>query len=142
MRRGRVSRAPLARDDDDRDLAFALGQRVMAGVKMAAERSYRLRQPGIVHPDLARPAQGAAGLEQRVIALLLLGRHLVIGNLGIATKGRRLGHGRSPQRSATRQRIYLRAARRRGLRRPGLTAVMTAPDLAAVGGARHPVRLM
>ena len=81
-------------------------------------------------------------LEQRAIALLLLGRHLVIGNLGIAAEGRRLGHGRSPQRSATRQRIDLRAARRRRLRRPSLAPVVTAPDLAAIGGARHPVRLM
>src|SRR2546423_10907444 len=86
MRSGRVSRAPLAGDDDDRDLAFALGQRVMAGVKMAAERSYRLRQLGIVHPHLARPAQRTAVLEQRATALLLLGRHLVIRNLGIATE--------------------------------------------------------
>src|SRR5437763_9015515 len=98
----------------------------MAGVKMAAERSYRLRQFGIVHPDLARPAQRSAGLEQRAIALLLLGCHLVIRDLGVAAERRRLGHGRSPQRSATRQRIDLRSARRRWLRRPALTAVMTA----------------
>src|SRR5262249_20520605 len=92
---GRVSRVPLAVDDDDGDLAFALGQRVMAGMKMAAERSDRLCQLGIVYPDLARSAQRTAGLEQRTITLLLLERHLVIRDLGIAAKGRRVGHGKS-----------------------------------------------
>src|SRR5216683_7859942 len=59
---------------------------------MRAERSRRLRQLGVVHPDLARPAHLAAGLNQRAIAFLLLRRHLVIGDLGIAAKSRRVGH--------------------------------------------------
>jgi hypothetical protein len=46
-------------------------QRVMARVKMGAERRRRLCQFRIVHPDLARPANLAADLFYKAIALLL-----------------------------------------------------------------------
>jgi hypothetical protein len=39
MRVGRVGRMPFAVDDDDGDLALALGERVAAGVEMGPERS-------------------------------------------------------------------------------------------------------
>jgi hypothetical protein len=82
---------PFAVDDDDGDLALALAQRI-AGAEMRAERPHHLRQLGIVHPDPARPGHLAAGLDQRAIAFLLLRRHPVIGKLGIAAKGRGVGH--------------------------------------------------
>ena len=83
---------PFAVDDDDGDLALALGERVAAGVEMGPERSRGLYQLGVMHPDLARPAGRTTGLEQKAIAFLLLLRHLVIRNLGVAAEGRRLGH--------------------------------------------------
>src|SRR6266478_778791 len=92
MRVGRIGGMPFAVDDADGDLALALRERVPAGVKMCAERSCSLRQLGIVHPDLARPAHLAAGLDQRAIAVLLLRRHLVVRNLGIAAKSWCVGH--------------------------------------------------
>src|ERR1700731_3281563 len=98
MRVGRVSRMPFAVDDDDGDLALALRQGISAGVKMRAERRRRLRQLGIMHPDLAWPAGGAPDLDEKPIALLLLRRHLVIGDLGIAAKGWCVGHFRAPRR--------------------------------------------
>src|SRR5438132_358067 len=49
-----------------------------------------------MHIDLVRAGQPTARLNQRAIAFLLLGRHLLIGNLGIASKRGCLGHGRSP----------------------------------------------
>src|SRR3984893_13975169 len=141
MRGGRVSRMPFAVDDDDGNLALALGERVAAGMEMRTERRRRLHQFGIMHPDLARPAGGPPHLDQKAIALLLLRRHLVIGDLGIAAKSRRLRHfgfsqlvGRMSEASsatvrpyglaecaslfrpaagsAPRQRVDLRAARR------------------------------
>src|SRR5690349_15503383 len=63
---------------------------------MRAERTRGLRQLGIVHPDPARSAQLAASLDQRAIALLLLRRHLLIGDLGITAKGWRIGHFQFP----------------------------------------------
>src|ERR1700730_6603605 len=98
MRGGRVSRMPFAVDDDDGDLALALGKRVTAGMEMRTERRRRLHQFGIMHPDLARPPGRAANCDQEAIALLLLRRHLVIGDLGVAAKSRRLGHFRTPSR--------------------------------------------
>src|SRR3984893_17420704 len=92
MRIGWIGRMPFAVDDADGDLALALRERVPAGVKMRAEQSCCLRQLGVVYPDLARPAHLAAGLDQRSITSLLLRRHLVIGDLGIAAKSRRVGH--------------------------------------------------
>jgi len=83
---------PFAVDDDNGDLALALAERVMAGVEMGAERPRGFRQFGVVHPDLARPADSAAGLDQRAVALLLFRRHPVIGDLGVTAKGWRFGH--------------------------------------------------
>ena len=59
---------------------------------MRAERPGDLRQLRIVHPDLARPGEPAAGLHHGAIAFLLLRRHLLVGDLGVATKGWRVGH--------------------------------------------------
>ena len=61
---------PLAVDDDDGDLALTLGQRV-AGPEISTQRPHHLRKPGVVHPDLVRPAERTAGLDQRAISLLL-----------------------------------------------------------------------
>src|ERR1700756_5630550 len=94
MRAGRVGRMPFAVDDADGDLALPLGKRVMAGMKMSPERSRGLRQFGVVYPDLTRPADLTADLFQNAIALLLLGRHFVIGDLGVTAKGRCVGHFR------------------------------------------------
>src|ERR1700752_1384911 len=84
---------PFAVDDAHRDIALALLQRI-AGAEMSAHRPHHLRQLGVVHPDLVWPAERTAGLDQRAITLLLLRRHLVIGNFDIAAKGRRIGHFR------------------------------------------------
>src|SRR5437773_2081560 len=92
MRGGRVRRMPLAVDDDDGDLALALAERIAAGVEMRAERRRRLYQLRVVHPDLARPAGGAADLHQKTIALLLFRRHLVIRDLGVTAESRCFGH--------------------------------------------------
>jgi hypothetical protein len=83
---------PFAVDDADGDLAFPFAERVVAGVEMRAERGRSLRQPGIVHPDLARSTNLAADLFYKAIALLLLWSHLLVGNLGITAKGGGLGH--------------------------------------------------
>src|SRR5262249_59616516 len=85
----------LAANDADSDLALALAERI-AGAEMRPERPHHLRQLGVVHIDLVRARQPTARLNQRAIAFLLLGRHLLIGNLGIASKRGCLGHGRSP----------------------------------------------
>src|SRR5215469_9894032 len=92
MRIGRIGRMPFAVDDADGDFALALGKRVMAGMEMGAERPRRPRQLWIVHPDLARPSDAAADLDQRAITLPLLRRHLVKGDLGVTAKGWRIGH--------------------------------------------------
>src|ERR1051326_5092631 len=55
-------------------------------------------QLGVVHPDLRRAAGRPPHLDEKPIPLLLLRRHLVIGDLGIAAKSRRLGHLLSPSR--------------------------------------------
>jgi len=96
VRIGRVGRVPFAGDDADSNLALALGERV-AGAEMRPERPHHLRQLGVVHIDLVRAGQPTARLNQRAIAFLLLGRHLLIGNLGIASKRGCLGHGQSPR---------------------------------------------
>src|SRR2546425_7584826 len=85
----------LAADDADGDLALALAERV-AGAEMRPERPHHLRQLGVVHIDLVRAGQPAARLDQRAIAFLLLRRHLIIGNLGIASESGCLGHWLSP----------------------------------------------
>ena len=77
---------PLAVDDDDGDLALTLGERV-AGPEISTQRPHHLRQPGVVHPDLVRPAERATGLDQRTITLLLLRRHLIVRNFGVAAEG-------------------------------------------------------
>src|SRR4030095_6735259 len=91
MRIGRVDRMPLAVDDDDGDLALALAERI-AGSEMRSEGAHHLRQLRVVHPDLVGAGQTAARLDQRAVGVLLLRAHLVVGNLGIASEGRRLGH--------------------------------------------------
>jgi hypothetical protein len=83
---------PFAVDDADGDLALALGKRVMLGMEMGAERSSSLCQLGVMDPDLARPAELAADLDQKAITVLLLRRHLLIGDLGVPAEGWRIGH--------------------------------------------------
>src|SRR5712671_5583568 len=102
MRSGRVGGMPFAIDDDDRDLALALAERIAAGVEMGAERRRRLYQLWVVHPDLAWTAGRAADLHQKAITLLLLRGHLVIGDLGVAAEGGRLGHLGVPSRGGLR----------------------------------------
>src|ERR1700751_2876015 len=92
MRACWVCRMPFAVDDADGDLALALGKREMPGMEMGAERSRSLRQLGVMDPDFARPAELTADLDQKAIALLLLRRHLLKGDLGVTAKGRRIGH--------------------------------------------------
>src|SRR6202040_1340603 len=93
MRVGWVGRMPFAVDDDNRDLALALGERVAAGVEVGTERSRGLHQLGIMHPNFARAAGRPTRLDQKAIALLLLRCHLVIRDLGVAAEGwRGLGH--------------------------------------------------
>src|SRR5580658_5199718 len=77
----------LAGDDADGDLALALGERVMAGMEMGAERPRDLRQLRIMHPDFARPGEPATALDHGAITLLLCWCHLLVGNLGITTEG-------------------------------------------------------
>src|SRR5262245_59046733 len=84
---------PFAGDDADSDLALA--ERV-AGAEIRPERPHHLRQLGVVHIDLVRAGQSAARLDQRAVAFLLLRRHLLIGNLGIASERGCLGHWLSP----------------------------------------------
>src|SRR5262249_53796837 len=47
----------------------------------------------IVHVDLVRAGQPPARLDQRAVGVLLLRSHLIVGDLGIASEGRRVGHG-------------------------------------------------
>src|SRR5271155_3779326 len=82
----------LAGDDADGDFTLALSQGVTAGVEMGAEWPRDLRQVRIVHPDFARPGEPATALDHGAVALLLRRCHLLIGNLGITTKGWRIGH--------------------------------------------------
>src|SRR5580698_8024221 len=82
----------LAGDDADGDLALTLGERVMTGMEVGAERPRDLRQLRIVHPDFARPGQPATALDHGAIALLLRRRHSLVGDLGITTKGWRIRH--------------------------------------------------
>src|SRR5713101_8219533 len=96
MRVGRVGRMPFAVDDADGDLALAFGKGVIARLEMDAERSRGLRQFGIVHPDLIRPQKPAAGFDQRAVGLLLLRRHLLVGDLRVTAKGWLIGHFKSP----------------------------------------------
>jgi hypothetical protein len=93
-RRGRMKRAD---EDADRALALALAERI-AGAEMRPERPHHRRQLGVVHIDLVRAGSPTARLKQRAIACLLLVRHLLLENLGIASKRGGLGHGRSPGR--------------------------------------------
>src|SRR5262249_43957724 len=76
-------------------LALALAERV-AGAEMRPEWPHHLCQLRVVHIDLVWARQPAARLDQRAIAFLLLRRHLLIGNLGIASERGCLGHGRAP----------------------------------------------
>src|SRR5205814_9390692 len=89
MRVGRMGGMPSAVDYDDGDLALALGERVAAGGEIGAQRSRGLYQLGVMHPDLARPAGRATGLDEQAIARLLLRCHFVIRDLGVASERRR-----------------------------------------------------
>src|ERR1700737_1292784 len=91
MRIGRVGRMPFAVDDDDGDLALAFAQGI-AGAEISSERPHYLHELGVVHIDFVRSGQAPARLDQRAIAFLLLRRHLVVGDLGIAAESGRLGH--------------------------------------------------
>src|SRR5437588_5011775 len=98
---------PFAVDNADGDLTLTLGKRVMAGMKMGAERSRSLRQLGVMDPDPARPAELAADLDHRSIRLLLFRRHLLVGDFGVPAKGGRIRHFGSPSQWDWR-RILLR----------------------------------
>src|SRR6516225_4978050 len=58
---------------------------------MRAEQPCHLGELRIVHPDLGWAGQAAARLDHRLVALLLLGAHLVERDLGIAAERRSLG---------------------------------------------------
>jgi hypothetical protein len=58
----------------------------------AAETAKSFGRWSSKHPNLARPAGRATGLDQKAIPLLLFRRHLVIGNFSVTAKGRRIGH--------------------------------------------------
>src|SRR3954452_20243229 len=105
MRARRVCRMPFAVDNADGDLALALGKRVMPGMEMRAERSRSLRQLGVMDPDLARPAELTADLDQKAIALLLLRRHLLIADLAVTAKGGRIGHLEFPSQRGLRHHL-------------------------------------
>src|SRR5271165_4527764 len=92
MRGGRVGGMKVAGDDADGDLPLAFGEGITAGVEVAAERARDFGQFWIVHPDLAGPGKAAAGLHHGVVAVLLLWRHLVIGDFGVTAEGWRVGH--------------------------------------------------
>src|SRR5271166_6189159 len=98
MRARRVSRMPFAVNDADCDLALAFGQRVVAGMEMSAERRRCFGQLGVMHPDLARPADLTTGVDHKAIALLLLRRHLFIGDLDVTAEGRPIRHFGLPSR--------------------------------------------
>src|SRR6266567_8515254 len=83
---------PAAGDDADGDLALALAQGVVAWLKMRAVRAGDFRELRIMHPDLGRARQAAAGLDHRLVALLLFRSHPVVGDFGVAAEGRGLGH--------------------------------------------------
>src|SRR5262249_60698301 len=86
-------RAPLAGDRDPGDLPLALGQRRLPGREVLAERGGGAKQRRVVHPHLVRAGQSAArALDQEAVAILLLGGHLVEGNLGVASERRGRAH--------------------------------------------------
>src|SRR5262249_8758885 len=47
----------------------------------------------IVDVDLVRAGQPPVRLDQRAVRVLLLRGHLIVGDLGITSEGRRVGHG-------------------------------------------------
>src|SRR5215468_8048122 len=79
---------PVARDDTDRDLPLALGQRVATGLKMNAESADDLCELWIMNPNLNWARQAPARLNDGVIGILLFSGHLVVGYLGVASEGR------------------------------------------------------
>ena len=93
MRVGRVGRMELAVDDDDGDLAFPLRERI-PGAEIGAERTHDIGQLRVVHIDLVRARQPAAGLDQALVRLLLLRGHLVVGDFGVASESGCVGHER------------------------------------------------
>src|ERR1700722_18152862 len=95
---------PFAVDDDDGDLALTFAERVFARLEMSAERRRNLRQFRVVHPNLVGSTERTAGLDRKPVAFLLLRRHLVIGDLGVAAKGGRLGHLGPPSEVQSRAR--------------------------------------
>src|SRR5262249_61330432 len=75
------------------DLPLALGQRRLPGGEVLAERGGGAEQLRVVHPYLVRAGQSAArALDQEAIAFLLLGGHLVDGNLGVTSERRGRAH--------------------------------------------------
>lgn len=75
-------------DDADRDLAFTLGQRVAARLKMRAERADEFCEFWIVDPDLHRARQASARLHDGVVGILLFGRHPIGRDFRVASEGR------------------------------------------------------
>ena len=92
VRVGGVGRMPVAVDDADGDLALAFGEGVLARVEVGAERPDGLGQLGVMDPDLGWTGERAPGFDQGAVALLLLGGHLLVGDLDVAAKGWRVGH--------------------------------------------------
>src|SRR5207237_530673 len=90
--------------------------------EIGAEGAHHLYQLWVVHIDLVGAGQPAARLEQRLVAFLLLGGHLVVGDLGIASKGRGLGHLLSPPLEVSAASIAAGAAPREALITPGCDA--------------------
>src|SRR5471030_969722 len=83
---------PAAGDDADGYFALALGQGIVAWLEMRAERARDFREFRIVHPDLRRARQAAAGLDHCVVALLLFRSHLVVLDFGVTAEGRGFRH--------------------------------------------------
>ena len=83
---------PVAGDDADRDLTLALGQGIAARLEMRSEWAGDFREFRIVHPDLGRARQAAAGLDHRLVAFLLLWSHFFEGDFGVAAEGRGFRH--------------------------------------------------
>src|ERR1700760_1232457 len=92
---GRVNRMPFAVDDDDCDLSLALGKRI-ACAEIGAELAHHVGEFGIVYPDLVRTTDGTAAFDQRSVSRLLLRRHLLVRDFGIAAKCWALGHSHFP----------------------------------------------
>src|SRR4029450_13687475 len=102
---GGLGRVDPGTDDADGDLTLPLAQRV-AGAEVRPERPHHVGQLPVVDIDLIRAGQPAAGLHQPLIRVLLLGSHLVVRDLGVASERRRRGHWLSPLRKPADGQAY------------------------------------